>query len=127
VQRARSQVALDPAPRDVLDDEPLEAAGVEQAAVAEAAGRRRRRFAPEQLDVVARQQVARPRPISSSMRSARQASIRRRPAPAGSSIVEARKAALIAPTLVPVTMSIGTWRPSRRARSVRRYWMMPAS
>jgi len=59
-------------------------------------------------------------PISSSMRSDRHASVISFACASGSPIVAARNAALIAPTLVPLTMSIGTWRPSRRARSVRR-------
>jgi hypothetical protein len=58
--------------------------------------------------------------ISSSIRSARQAAVSRAAWESGSPMVAARNAALIAPTDVPVTMSIGTWRPSRLARSVRK-------
>jgi hypothetical protein len=49
VQRPRAQVALDHAPRDVLDHEALEAAGVEDAAVAIAGRIRRWRRGPHQL------------------------------------------------------------------------------
>ena len=58
--------------------------------------------------------------INSSIRSARHAAVICCAWVSGSAIVAARNVALIAPTEVPVTMSSGTWRPSRFARSVRR-------
>src|SRR5690349_19848002 len=57
VQMSFAQAALDAAPRNRADHEPLEPARIEDAAVAEAARLRRRRIAAEQ-DLHAAQHVA---------------------------------------------------------------------